>query len=160
MFSSRWATLLEITFDSSVVPWVQEQLPETFFSEGSCGIGVSEGGKPLAGVVYTNFTFGELGPHSIEMHIAAVSPRWAHRRTLQLFFWFPFSRLRVNRVTAITAKHNERCRSMLERLGFVHEGSMRQAYPSGDDAEMYGMLAPECRWINGRREKEGTEERG
>jgi RimJ/RimL family protein N-acetyltransferase len=146
--------------DRAVAEWVAARIPETDFGEWDfTAIGLSENGIPIAGVVYNNCRVGPDGPVSVEMHIAADSPRWAHRRTLQIFFGFPFSRLLVNRVTAITTEHNSQCRSMLERLGFVHEGSMRKAYPSGETAEIYGMLREECRWIDGRQFQKGHEER-
>lgn len=137
----------EFVFDRSVAEWVSERLPEPCEFGDCAAIGLMDGGVPIAGVVYTNWIIGPAGPHSIEMDIAAEGKRWAHRRTLKVFFGFAFENLKANRVTAITQPYNAACIDMLERLGLQREGTLRQGYPSGTDALLYGMLKSECRWL-------------
>ena len=114
--------------------------------EDFAAIGLMEDGHAIAGVVYTRLLIGPSGPNSVEMAIAAEGKRWAHRRTLNVFFGYAFNNLDVNRVTAFTKPDNQSAHNMLTRLGFEHEGTMRSAYPSGEDALIFGLLRRECRW--------------
>lgn len=59
---------------------------------------------------------------------------------------YGFSDLRLNRVSATAMAPNEDSRTLCERLGFVHEGTARQArFVDGAyvDDERYGLLAEE-----------------
>ena len=121
--------------------WVKNELGmATGF--GQCtAIGVVHEDKLIAGVVY----FCYRHPN-IEMAVAAISPKWATKRTLKVLFNYPFNQLKCNRVTVLVDSDNSEVRKFDERLGFVREGTLREANPTGD-AEIYGMLKSECRWI-------------
>lgn len=57
-----------------------------------------------------------------------------------------FGRRDVHRLEIRTATHNERSRKLAERLGFTHEGTLREAFHVGDeyhDLAVYGLLAAE-----------------
>ena len=138
--------MYDVAVSPTVAKWVGEHL-DVDFGDNCAAVGICEGDTPIAGVVYTNSIVGPAGPQSVEMHIASISPRWANRKTLRLFFGFAFVNLNVSRVTAFTTKKNRPARSLLDRLGFVYEGKMREAYSTGDDAMIYGMLRHECRWL-------------
>jgi RimJ/RimL family protein N-acetyltransferase len=59
---------------------------------------------------------------------------------------YGFQELRLHRISAVTMAPNEASRSLCDRLGFVHEGTARQArFTNGAyvDAERYGLLADE-----------------
>ena len=59
---------------------------------------------------------------------------------------YGFQNLRLHRVSATTMTPNEASKSLCERLGFVHEGTARQArFANGEyvDVERYGLLAEE-----------------
>lgn len=127
----------EFVFDPAVSGWVGERVGCEF---GDCAaIGLLEGGRLICGVVYSHWMIGP--ENSVEMTIAAEG-RWAHRRTLKVFFSYAFDNLNCRRVTAVM-----RSPGFLERLGFTHEGTLRKGYPNGDDMLVYGMLREECRWI-------------
>lgn len=112
------------------------------FDHKARAIGVEKDGKLIAAVIYTNYR-----DHMIEMHIASVDKRWATRHNLKVFFSYPFSQLKLDRVQAITAASNEGAISMLGRLGFSREGYHPKAYDGGVDAISFGLLKPDCRWI-------------
>lgn len=62
-----------------------------------------------------------------------------------------FSHLKLNKVEIRAAIENKKSRSIPERLGFVNEGSIRQAewlYDHFVDQIVYGILAIE--WNNNR----------
>lgn len=129
-------------YDAEVSEWVRNELAMTA-SFGDCAaIGVVCNNKLIAGVVY----FCYRHP-SIEMAVAATSPRWANKRTLKAFFDYPFNQLKCHRVTVLVDSDNMDVRRFDERLGFIREGTLREANPNGD-AEIYGMLKHECRWID------------
>lgn len=59
---------------------------------------------------------------------------------------YGFQALRLHRISATTMAPNEASISLCERLGFVHEGTARQAtFANGEyvDIERYGLLAEE-----------------
>ena len=130
-------------YDQELSFWAAKQLGTSGFGE-SRAIGVYDGEKIIASVVYFNYRHP-----NIEMAIASISPEWANKRTLKAFFSYPFIECNCNRVTVLVDSDNEQVRRFDERLGFVHEGTLRQGHPTGD-AEIYGMLKTECRWIDGQ----------
>tara|TARA_Y100000588_G_scaffold394661_1_gene516384 strand:+ start:3180 stop:3755 length:576 start_codon:yes stop_codon:yes gene_type:complete len=71
-------------------------------------------------------------------------------RAAQVLTDFLVTEINVRRVTIRAATENTRSRAVAERLGFVHEGTQRDAQIiNGDfcDLEIYSMLAPE--WFSG-----------
>ena len=59
-----------------------------------------------------------------------------------------FRTLEFNRIEIRVGVRNRRSRAIPERLGFRHEGTLRQVERLGDrfvDHAVYGMLAPEWR---------------
>jgi RimJ/RimL family protein N-acetyltransferase len=83
---------------------------------------------------------------NIEAHWAGDTG-WLSRRHIKQIFAYPFEQLGCNRVTTLVPEDNEPARSVVERLGFVREGTLRQAGGEGDDLDIYGMLRSECRWL-------------
>lgn len=134
-----------LIYGKELVQWAAQRLANKadFFDDSAVAIGVSDGGKILASVVYTDYR-DEI---SIEMSIVSVDKKWATRHNLKAFFAYPFTQLKLKRVQAVTSVHNEGVISMLERLGFKREGLHRCAYWNGDDAYSYGMLSHECGWL-------------
>ncbi|WP_409253900.1 GNAT family N-acetyltransferase [Bacillus sp. SCS-153A] len=63
---------------------------------------------------------------------------------------YAFEELKLNKVEIRAASGNQKSRSIPDRLGYVHEGRIRQAeklYGRYVDHEVYGMLADD--WKNG-----------
>ena len=59
---------------------------------------------------------------------------------------YAFTHLKLNKVEIRAAVENKKSRSIPERLGFVYEGTLRQAewlYDHYVDHAVYGMLADE-----------------
>lgn len=129
--------------DYKVAHWVSNQLGSDGFGPiGSyVALGAVVGNDLIGGVVYHN-----LRGKTIEVSLATTSPKWANRTTLKIFCKYPFIQLDCKRVTALVDTTNKQCRDFVERMGFVHEGTLREAHPSGD-AEVYGLLKTECRWL-------------
>ena len=61
-----------------------------------------------------------------------------------------FRSMGLHRVVITAAVHNDRSRAIPRRLGFVHEGTLRQAVRVGEryfDDAVYAMLAED--WLGG-----------
>lgn len=92
---------------------------------------------------------------SIEMSISAVNPKWATRGNIRAFLHYPFEQLNVNHVRAVIHCKNKRARRMVERIGFIHEGSLREAAEDGKNLLIYGMTREDAvRWL-GERKSDG-----
>lgn len=109
-------------------------------------IGVCSDGKLIGGVIYTMYHELLPGQYDIQMSCAG-DPGWLTRKTLRMFFSYPFKQLNCVRVTALVAKSNKRARDMNERLGFRMEGCIRDGYGIGRDGILLGMQKRDCKWI-------------
>lgn len=99
-----------------------------------------DGWKILGVVAYDGFT-----PHECQMHLAIEDRRCVTRRVLRAVFAYPFTQLKLARVTACVALSNAAILELVQRLGFVYEGRKRCGF--GDEDELiFGLLRSECRW--------------
>ena len=124
----EWASrILNVKYDPNLCSWLSE---------------LSEDGETRAVVVFTRFT-----PYNCEMSVASDgSSKWFSSRAARAWFGYPFNQLRVNRVTAVAEQFNERSISMLRKLGFVEEGTLKQWFGQ-QDGIVFRMLKDECTWI-------------
>lgn len=127
--------------DDFVGQWVVERIPH-LPSVADLGpfkaIGVVNGGAMLAGVIYHNY----LPAHaSCEVTFAADTPRWATRGIIRALLSVPFQQYDCRRLGAITPHKGEamECR-ILQRLGFVREGTARQFFSETSHAAIFGLL--------------------
>lgn len=104
-------------------------------------IGIECGGELIAGCVYHNFT-----GHSCEVTFYSSTPKWCSRLALKYLFGYPFNQLGYNRITAITSEKNHRAIAVMQKLGFEHEGTLRE-YFGANDGLLFGMLKTDCRWL-------------
>jgi RimJ/RimL family protein N-acetyltransferase len=128
-----------------VAAWVLERIGHPGARWGSLheAIGVEAGGRLVAGAVFDDYVRGG----SIRLHIAALPGAcWASREVLRAGFLYAFRRCDVRRITALVADRNVRCQRFIERLGFEHEGTMKNALPS-DSERVYGLLRENCRFL-------------
>jgi RimJ/RimL family protein N-acetyltransferase len=117
----------------------------------SQAIGVTLDGELVCGVVYNNYRRFDL-----DMHVSAISPRWASRRIVGTLLAYPFVGLGCVRVTATIAATNDRARKLLRQLGFHSEGFHPMAWEGREDALSYGMLRSDAaRWIGALRGTDG-----
>jgi len=125
--------------DREVAHWVGRELHEEFTD---CrAIGFARNGALIGGVVYHNYR-----EPSIEMSIATTDPKWCTRSILKQCFTYPFKQLGVKRITTLVDAENQPVRAFNERLGFIHEATLKDALHDGD-AALYRMLPDECRWL-------------
>jgi RimJ/RimL family protein N-acetyltransferase len=129
-----------------LIEWASQRMPYRIDWGPSQAIGVAEGQRISAVVVYSRH---EQMPHGnmVEMSIAADSPIWCRRGVLRALFHYPFVQLACVRVNARIGRKNKRARRLVEGLGFKLEGMGRRAYDGRQDAAIYSMLRNECKWL-------------
>ena len=128
--------------DEAVAAWVARKIgfddPDFF---GPCkAIAVADANDvPLAGVVFSGYR--DLYK-SIEVSIAAESPRWATRGVIHALLSYPFDQLGCERVQVTIPLRNARAQRFCKGIGFVREGVMRRGFGS-DHAVVMSMLRHE-----------------
>jgi RimJ/RimL family protein N-acetyltransferase len=135
--------------DAEVAAWVAARIPQ-MEGPGDFGpyvaIGVeSEAGRPLGGVVFSNF-LPRYG--SIEASFASDHPRWLTRPLIRQIMSYPFGQLGCARITAVTPRRARAARRFLDAFGFRREGLVRKGFGT-DDAVISGLLRREwdaSRW--------------
>lgn len=103
-------------------------------------IGEERDGKLCRAVVYTN-----ASPTNVVTSIVLEAP--LTRRFLYAVFYYPFVQLGVRRITALVEAWNRRSIDLVEHLGFVAEGRMREAALEGGDVIVYGLMRSDCRFL-------------
>lgn len=127
--------------DEAVAGWVARKLGygDDFFGPCRSIAVVGPNDEPLAGIVFSGY---RKHFKSIELSIAAESPRWATRGIIHAILAFPFHQWGCERVSLTTGLRNKRATKLAVGLGFTREGVARKAF--GDDhAVVLSMLRPE-----------------
>lgn len=114
---------------------------------------LDEDGRFCAGVVVS-----EWRGHDCQVSCATESSAVWRPHVMAGVFDYIFNQLGCVRCTSVTKKSNKRCRDFLTGLGFQLEGRMRMAYDGVKDALVYGLLASECRYIQGVSDGNGDAE--
>ena len=131
--------------DGSVMKWVCDGLGYDYdWVGGNVTMGISLGGELIAGIIFNN-----LRPNvDVWLTIYSTNKKWCNRRVLRAIFNLAFNKMGCRRVSLFVSKDNEASINLVEGLGFVREGLLRQYRENGDDCYMYGMLKNECKWRN------------
>lgn len=133
-------------FDEHVANWVAERVPQVQRGFGPCkAIGVSKDGVLIAGFVYLHWS-PEAG--TIEMGLAADSPKWATRRVIHFLLTYPFVDCDCQRITLVTSAQNDRANRLAEGLGFKREAVLERAFGPSEDAVIMRLFREE--WLAGK----------
>lgn len=114
--------------------WIEQRVPEYKSGATTICVGIERQGKLVAAVAWD----GWRGV-SVEVTIAADSPRWATRQTVATLLAYPFGQLQCQRVTSFVRKGNKRARRLNEGLGFKLEGRLRDAGQNLETVLLYGI---------------------
>lgn len=88
--------------------------------------------------------------HYASIHIASNGRRaWASPQVLRCIFGYAFDHLGLRRLNCIPSVNNLAAQILALRLGFEFEGRTRCGADDGSDGIVLGMLAENCRWIDG-----------
>lgn len=145
--------------DDRVGEWVFSRTSEHSVWVPGTGraIGFEKNSELIAGVAY--FLYNGV---NVWTAIAQVDHRWINRTTLWAIFAYPFTQLKVKRISALVDASNTRSRRFIEHLGFQHEATLVGASDRGGDQLVYRMFERECRWLQNlryrgdRRQREGA----
>lgn len=126
--------------------WVNARMPFPVEFGLYQAIGFHRDGRMVVGAVFNNYR-KMLHGDSIDVTFATAGPGSLTPGALRALFVYPFGTERIVRLQALTAKSNQPARRLLEKLGFVREGSARRAWDGRETAILYGMERENCRWI-------------
>ena len=141
---------LLVNRDDYVSAWVQSKLEDFYFRDCKA-IGIIKKQKLIAAVVYSNLRDGQ-----IEATIVIEDKNWANKAILYALFAYPFKQCNCHRILVTVRDNNKKSIKLAKRLGFKHEGVLRQMFPP-NDAVLLGMLRSECKWLN-IKEKQNEQE--
>lgn len=103
-------------------------------------IGYEVGGVLKGGVVYTNFS-----PGNVFASIALDAP--FTRKFLYAIFWNPFVAWKVRHITSTIEESNVKSIELCSHLGFVPRGRLPESAVNGEDIIIMGLLKKDCRFI-------------
>lgn len=133
-----------LIFDVSIVgPWVAEKTGGQWGEGRGQAIGKVVNGKLIAGVLYEDYNKA-----NIFCHIAGEG-NWADRRFLAMIFDYPFTQLKVRRMTAPICATNTKSRRLVEHMGFQLESRLEQA-TLDSDLLIYRLFKDECKYLKGK----------
>jgi hypothetical protein len=125
--------------DKPIAEWVAARIPHFGTAEnfGNCkAIGVAQEDRFLAGVVYHDWQ-PKYG--TIQLSMAAVTPRWATRRNIILLLYYPFEDAKANLVWTATPHQNKRAIDFNTGIGFTKEAVLAHRFGQGRHAVICRM---------------------
>lgn len=130
--------------DATVAQWVAKAIPYLQPSKDARALGVIEGERLIAGVIYERYN----GVH-MEVAIAAeTGTRWATRQTLRHLFGYPFVQMHCEAITALVPATNLHSLNLATKLGFEMEALVKFAAPDGSPLVVLKMFRDGCKWID------------
>lgn len=122
--------------DKLVREWAEPMLPVKP-KDGTKAIGFVRDNKLVGAALFDNYR-EEM--RDVEFGFAGLPDRsWVCRKALAAIYQYAFGQLKCRRVTAYT-KNPSAIKLLEDHLGFVNEGLMRELYPDGSDAQVFGLL--------------------
>ena len=136
----------DMTERQAMLKWVKDRLDVQFPVRLAFPLGVIHNDKLICVFVYHDHQ-----QPAIMLTVCADSPHWARPKVLQALLGWPFTVLKVGRITAMIEKGNKRSLRITggdaqrgsKGAGFKREGTLRKASKNGKDIVMFGMLRSE-----------------
>lgn len=101
-------------------------------------------GDMLRGVLVTVETYDGI----IDMHFASDETRlWGNRGVLRALFGYMFEHRGARRVQTCHPVTSKAHTSIVMRLGFSVEGTLRDVIGKGEDGVLFSMLPEDCIWL-------------
>lgn len=126
--------------DEPVARWVVDHIPHVDDFGPCVAIGVINGPKMLAGVVYHDY---QPDCRTIQLSMAAASPMWARREIIRDLLEYPFKQLKVFKVWTGTPADNERALKVNKHIGFKQEAILAHHFGPKRHGIVCRMLAPD-----------------
>lgn len=125
--------------------WLQQRIGIELESDAQF-IGIIRDNRIVAAAAFSHYT-----GHDIELSVAG-EPGSGTKGFLQGLFQYVFDQCGCVRCTVKTRASNLPAIKLAKRLGFKHEGTMRQGF-GDEDAVIFGLLKEEC---HGRKRRQAT----
>jgi Acetyltransferases, including N-acetylases of ribosomal proteins len=141
---------LRIVFDDSdaVASWVLARLPDVHGFGQCVALGVADkNGTLLMGIVFSDYQ-PQWG--TMQLSIAADSPRWAHKGIIKQLLAYPFEQAGVQKLWAAHEHTNVRAQRLSKGLGFKHEGTLAQHFGPRKHAVISRMFREDYQRLYGR----------
>ena len=142
--------------NQSAVKWVAARLnadPRDFEPHRSAFVR-DRHGAICAGIVFSRY---RPKARSVEISVAADNPRWMSRGVIRECLWYAFGVLDCLRLEAHT-KAGSRANGILLQFGFTYEGTLRRAWDSVNDTDVWSLLWNEAgRWYDCSEVKNGRQ---
>jgi RimJ/RimL family protein N-acetyltransferase len=126
--------------------WVANKIDGSYWEEKSQAIGLEKDGEIIAGVIYESYNGRSLVVHlAIEGRI--------NKKFLAAVFGYGFNSCGIEKAIAPVSSSNNKIKTLVEKMGFVKEATIKDADPKGD-VEIYTMRRKDCRFLEDRYGKE------
>lgn len=136
--------MIELTLDKHLIgPFVFRHVNKAWGPEGREAIGLVDGDRVLAGVVFEDYS----GPGgSVCVHVSLAHSNVPLRKLITATFWYAFQQLGVEKVLGLVPSTNKEALKFDVKLGFKAEAVIENAFPDGD-LVILSMTRAECRFI-------------
>jgi len=129
-----------ITDIDMVLPMVADRVKATFPTHDVTGIGWTQDGTVVAGVVYDHFTGVSI------MATMAVDDSHLVKEFLWAIFDYPFNQLGVGKILVNVSEANPDSLRMLRKMGFIKEAYIEGVFKSGAMIIM-SLVRENCVWL-------------
>ena len=135
--------------DPRLLDWCARHIgcdPDAWHRQEAVALGIGTADDIIAVMVAHDF---EPAYRNIQISMAATRPDWARRSTIQKLLNYPFSQLKVDRLTTLISSQNARALRFNEGIGFVREGVMKNGCGKHDRIilGLYRETAVDRKWI-------------
>ena len=138
--------------DPSLTPIIGRWVRERTTSTGEIGF---DGAYNAIGVVHKNeivagFIYHDWNPtyKTIQMTLAANTPRWGTRRIIEGLLHYPFVELGVQRITVLVNEKNHASLRLAEGVGFKREAVLEKA--AGEYGNILVLRLFISEWLSGK----------
>jgi RimJ/RimL family protein N-acetyltransferase len=114
---------------------------------------LKQDGKIVAACVFTGWKELWLNHNEIEMSIAVLPGHGLTLRSIRTAMWLAFVHFNCHRLVVGVHQDNHRSIKIIEKYGFVKEGTLRDRYGLNQDCLTYSMLRTECKVLEREFEK-------
>lgn len=135
--------MIEFGMSQDLGEYIANAIWVTYARERDNCLGVFRNGKPLGGVIFTNYNYA-----NVDVHWGSVTAtgHWLTQRVLWAIADYCFNELGVQRITCYENTADTHLIAMVEKLGFRAEAIQHGYYPDGDRL-CYVMRRDTCPWL-------------